>query len=1030
MTSHFNALNAKRHALTLTLQIYNFYSRSFTCYFKQGACQAFISPATMSLSEEDSNESLLDTSLCQPDLTFGAGNPSIESDRDLNTTIVESIKLRKNLSQTFNEQLSTKKGSKNEDKGPSPDITSHSVAVKIAKYEQKSQEIPKTVAAPKQESFSVYLRMRPCEGESTIEILPGGQRIRTRAPATSNAYKVSRSGTDVLKEYEFAAVLGPDTSQKHTYEKTVQPYVPTLCHNGQSALIFCYGVTNAGKTYTVTGPDKALSKTANNTSSWGLVPRAVQEVLTTCQKRHKKNTDVQISYYEIYNEQVYDLLAPKGNTYLDAIATAKNITAKSIQTVEDGLECITLARRNRRSATNRVNEDSSRSHAICRIRVMYTDDPSREPGELWIVDLAGNERVKRTGGGRMHEATAINQSLMTLNQCLMALKTASEPGGTMMPWRNSKLTRLFASHWLGESAARTAMVVNVNPSVMDFDETQPVLNYASVARTVRVDPAAALLTSNKSSAVEYGLDGRRKRTNFVKKISKAIVEKLSPKRPQAKKRVIKATVAEPVAKKARVEEASDYPKAQPSSSQEKEIKRLQTHLRVERAECAYLKNCLKEVEAQLLSTESKLFGAEEEIRSKLAAEMEAQMNSMRQIYEAREDRLRQESQVELEQAQEQIACLQEQVAECEQEMLRMQKDAKKEEDPEEIPDDEGIDADVVNDVEEQVDSVGMDIEKEVEGKQDVEDAVDDDEDIQLAVDEDDAVLEEEEAVATESQSVGQEDDVDEEMENEETQPTEVDEDIKGEETQPSGLEEDAEREEEQEAEETQPSDESFVIDVEEAKEVDTSAAPTSDEDMVVESTDDTTIDEIQPSEELLNVSHVPTQAEIQFAKEANQTDDDSVGATKRKIDEVLERFPIHKKTKENVFDLSPIRPPSAAVKMAPEIVIDDDEDDDDDEVADLPKFSKKEKEPRRNSRRKSTRNKFKQDDRQPLQSSKQENKPEDLDHSVWLLPKKKPRRDPFSGAYARPKGRKPKGAEDWDESRGAWRKSILIERGI
>ena len=112
---------------------------------------------------------------------------------------------------------------------------------------------------------------------------------------------------------------------------------------------------------------------------------------------------------------------------------------------------------------------------------------------MWIVDLAGSERSKRTGNVSrsklQREAATINVSLMNLMQCIQQLSHNQNRSGTnvgVVPFRSSKLSHLFMNHLTSSSSGRTAMIVNVNPSSEDFDETQHVLSYAAVARNVKV----------------------------------------------------------------------------------------------------------------------------------------------------------------------------------------------------------------------------------------------------------------------------------------------------------------------------------------------------------------------------------------------------------------------------------------------------------------------------------------------------------------------------------------------------------------
>lgn len=443
------------------------------------------------------------------------------------------------------------------------------VAVKIARFEAK-RAVAKAPATSTSagSGISVFLRLRPSTDSShTIQIIAPESgdcptHIRTIAPELSNAAKFMRGGGScgLSKEYEFTTVLSETATQRQLYEQTVQPVLPGLVQ-GESALVFCYGITNAGKTYTVTGPEESLQQ--QHAPEHGLVPRAVTELVQTCSQAD--GHQVFLSYFEVYNEQIYDLLAapqPLGknrNMLLDTTTTVQAVTRHLLTSVEQSMSLVRTSLKARRSALNCINQSSSRSHAVCKLTVTASLNGAihNKSADLWIVDLAGSERAKRTGGMRWQEAASINKSLMTLNRCLMALRSSGSSTSQQQqhpPYRESKLTQLFGALWTVNSTARTLMIVNVNPAATDFDETQHVLAYASDAKTINLESA----TVDGSKPAQYGYNGRRvlqttvaaeltmkgmavdkavepKPKKAVDKI-KAVIRKLSPKRSVLKRK--------------------------------------------------------------------------------------------------------------------------------------------------------------------------------------------------------------------------------------------------------------------------------------------------------------------------------------------------------------------------------------------------------------------------------------------------------------------------------------------------------------
>ncbi len=189
-----------------------------------------------------------------------------------------------------------------------------------------------------------------------------------------------------------------------------------------------------------------------------------------------------------------------------------------------------FAKSRRQTCSNNINGESSRSHSIYQLQVSVNESNNKEhTTSIFIVDLAGSERARRTGSAlniiQQREAAQINASLMNLMQCIQQLNSNQQrpnsAGAGVVPFRGSKLSHLFMNHLTGASNGKTVMIVNVNPSAADFDETQHVLSYAVVAKNVKIDAAeynkkVSVISSFQggSNKVSYDSDkegGRRKR---------------------------------------------------------------------------------------------------------------------------------------------------------------------------------------------------------------------------------------------------------------------------------------------------------------------------------------------------------------------------------------------------------------------------------------------------------------------------------------------------------------------------------------
>jgi kinesin family protein 3/17 len=214
-----------------------------------------------------------------------------------------------------------------------------------------------------------------------------------------------------------------------------------------------------------------------------------------------------VSYLEIYNEEIRDLLGKDPNSHLDIKERPDlGVYVKDLSTIvchnaDDMERIMTLGNRGRSTGATLMNERSSRSHAIFSVTIECSDkgpDGAQRlrAGKLHLVDLAGSERQSKTGatGIRLKEATKINLSLSTLGNVISALVDGKS---THIPYRNSKLTRLLQDSLGGNS--KTVMVANVGPAEYNYDESISTLRYATRAKsiknhaTINEDPKDALL---------------------------------------------------------------------------------------------------------------------------------------------------------------------------------------------------------------------------------------------------------------------------------------------------------------------------------------------------------------------------------------------------------------------------------------------------------------------------------------------------------------------------------------------------------
>ncbi|XP_042279736.1 kinesin-like protein KIF13A isoform X2 [Thunnus maccoyii] len=275
---------------------------------------------------------------------------------------------------------------------------------------------------------------------------------------------------------------------------------------GYNACIFAYGQTGSGKSFSMMG----------NGEQPGLIPRLCCSLF---ERVHREENEahtfkVEVSYMEIYNEKVRDLLDPKGSRQSLKVREHKvlgpyvdGLSQLAVTSFEDIEVLMSEGNKSRTVAATNMNEESSRSHAVFSIIVTQTlyDLQSGNSGEkvskLSLVDLAGSERVSKTGaaGERLKEGSNINKSLTTLGCVISALadQSAGKGKAKFVPYRDSVLTWLLKDNLGGNS--KTAMIATVSPAADNYEETLSTLRYADRAKrivnhaVVNEDPNARII---------------------------------------------------------------------------------------------------------------------------------------------------------------------------------------------------------------------------------------------------------------------------------------------------------------------------------------------------------------------------------------------------------------------------------------------------------------------------------------------------------------------------------------------------------
>jgi kinesin family member 18/19 len=319
--------------------------------------------------------------------------------------------------------------------------------------------------------------------------LTGNNRVFD-PPEDNPVQKFSRSVVPTGKRvkdqtFGFDRIFDENVTQAEVYEATAKPLLDNVL-DGYNATVFAYGATGCGKTHTITG----------TVQQPGIIFLTMQELFERISETtDDKVTEVSLSYLEIYNETIRDLLVP-GNTKAGLMLREDANQAVSVaglsshrpQNVEEVMEMIMRGNELRTMSPTEANATSSRSHAVLQINVAQKDrnanvDEPHTMATLSIIDLAGSERASATKnrGARLLEGANINKSLLALGGCINALCDPRKQNH--VPYRNSKLTRLLKFSLGGN--CKTVMIVCVSPSSQHFDETQNTLRYANRAKNIQ-----------------------------------------------------------------------------------------------------------------------------------------------------------------------------------------------------------------------------------------------------------------------------------------------------------------------------------------------------------------------------------------------------------------------------------------------------------------------------------------------------------------------------------------------------------------
>ncbi|KAK2948018.1 putative Kinesin-II 85 kDa subunit [Blattamonas nauphoetae] len=338
------------------------------------------------------------------------------------------------------------------------------------------------------DSVVVGVRVRPLNSKEKKEKCTEIQKISGKSITVTDP-----ASSKNTKTYSFDYVYGPTTEQKTVFNDVGLLYLENAW-KGFNCTLFAYGQTGAGKSFSMTG-DMASEATR------GIIPRGCEEMFN----RIKSNTDenvsyeVRVSFLEMYNEKLQDLLDPKTAKTISVRESTKkgiyieNALEEPVDSYEDINQLLEEGNKSRTVAATAMNATSSRSHSV--LTIFFTRKEKKgtattqRESKINLVDLAGSERQSKTGatGERLTEAAAINKSLSALGNVIKALADISQgKKNIFVPYRDSLLTRMLQDSLGGNS--KTIMIAAMSPASSNYDEGISTLQYADRAKQIKNKP--------------------------------------------------------------------------------------------------------------------------------------------------------------------------------------------------------------------------------------------------------------------------------------------------------------------------------------------------------------------------------------------------------------------------------------------------------------------------------------------------------------------------------------------------------------
>ena len=329
-----------------------------------------------------------------------------------------------------------------------------------------------------QDNVQVYIRVRPLsEGEISED-------HKSAITCTPTSLRLLREDGD-SREFSFDRIFSQETPQEEMFKQSGQKLVEAFL-GGYNVTMFVYGQTGAGKTYTMIG-------NTEDPEGYGLMPRALEYLFFLLQERKDEHL-VKVSFVEIYNEKIHDLLSDEQTVLQIREDIRKGVFLEGsreevVSSISEAKTWMKRGQASRRIAETKMNSVSSRSHAIFTVTLQSVQNENQcasyKNSSFHFVDLAGSERVRaaNTAGDRLKEGCSINKSLSVLGNVINALAVSSKGKKMHVRYRDSKLTFLLKSALGGN--AKTLFIANISPVDSQYVESLGTLMFAQRAKLIK-----------------------------------------------------------------------------------------------------------------------------------------------------------------------------------------------------------------------------------------------------------------------------------------------------------------------------------------------------------------------------------------------------------------------------------------------------------------------------------------------------------------------------------------------------------------